>query len=163
PDPVTPAIAHGKAGTGGVLLSDSDTVAFTHAVATADLTALTTARARTSSALTLPTRDPDRDEIPAPDLALDLAVVHARRPDAEARVLAVYGGRAYEPQIDGLKNGVDIVVGTHGRLLDLEKQKYLNLGGVAAVVLDEADKMLDLGFLPDIERILKRIPDERQA
>ncbi|GAA1080026.1 superfamily II DNA/RNA helicase [Nocardiopsis composta] len=93
-------------------------------------------------------------------MAADLSTAGKR---TGARILTVYGGRAYEPQIDGLKNGVDIVVGTPGRLLDLEKQKYLNLGGVAAVVLDEADKMLDLGFLPDIERILKRIPDERQA
>ncbi|WP_017620139.1 DEAD/DEAH box helicase, partial [Nocardiopsis gilva] len=68
-----------------------------------------------------------------------------------------------EPQIDGLKAGVDVVVGTPGRLLDLEQQKHLNLASVQAVVLDEADKMLDLGFLPDIERILKKIPDERQT
>ncbi|CAM3584099.1 DEAD/DEAH box helicase [Nocardiopsis gilva] len=80
-----------------------------------------------------------------------------------SRILTVYGGRAYEPQIDGLKAGVDVVVGTPGRLLDLEQQKHLNLASVQAVVLDEADKMLDLGFLPDIERILKKIPDERQT
>ncbi|CAM3883858.1 hypothetical protein GCM10009799_47940 [Nocardiopsis rhodophaea] len=80
-----------------------------------------------------------------------------------SRILTVYGGRAYEPQIDGLKAGVDVVVGTPGRLLDLEQQKHLNLAGVQAVVLDEADKMLDLGFLPDIERILTKIPDERQT
>lgn len=80
-----------------------------------------------------------------------------------ARILTVYGGRAYEPQITGLKNGIDIVVGTPGRLLDLEKQGYLQLSGVTAVVLDEADKMLDLGFMPDIERIMSRIPDTRQT
>ncbi|MFC7742409.1 DEAD/DEAH box helicase [Nocardiopsis composta] len=102
--------------------------------------------------------------VPTRELAIQVAAdLSTAGKRTGARILTVYGGRAYEPQIDGLKNGVDIVVGTPGRLLDLEKQKYLNLGGVAAVVLDEADKMLDLGFLPDIERILKRIPDERQA
>ncbi|WP_116244042.1 DEAD/DEAH box helicase [Nocardiopsis sp. FIRDI 009] len=79
------------------------------------------------------------------------------------RVLTVYGGRSYEPQINGLKEGVDVVVGTPGRLLDLENQKHLRLDQVFAVVLDEADKMLDLGFLPDIERILTKTPAERQT
>ncbi|MBW8711818.1 MAG: DEAD/DEAH box helicase, partial [Mycobacterium sp.] len=59
--------------------------------------------------------------------------------------------------------GVEVVVGTPGRLLDLAQQKHLTLGHARMVVLDEADEMLDLGFLPDIERILKQIPDERQA
>ncbi|WP_028648628.1 DEAD/DEAH box helicase [Nocardiopsis sp. CNT312] len=79
------------------------------------------------------------------------------------RILTVYGGRSYEPQINGLKEGSDVVVGTPGRLLDLEKQKHLRLDEVSAVVLDEADKMLDLGFLPDIERILGKTPDGRQT
>src|ERR1039457_6325461 len=80
-----------------------------------------------------------------------------------ARILTVYGGRAYEPQIDALEAGVDIVVGTPGRLLDLVERRHLNLGAVQALVLDEADKMLDLGFLPDVERIVKRTPDSRQT
>jgi superfamily II DNA/RNA helicase len=80
-----------------------------------------------------------------------------------ARVLSVYGGRPYEPQIEALKKGVDIVVGTPGRLLDLAEQRHLVLGKVRALVLDEADRMLDLGFLPDIERILRMVPDERQT
>jgi superfamily II DNA/RNA helicase len=80
-----------------------------------------------------------------------------------SRVLSVYGGRAYEPQIDALRKGVDIVVGTPGRMLDLVKQKYLDLSEVQALVLDEADRMLDLGFLPDIERIIHLVPAKRQT
>ncbi|MET8868049.1 DEAD/DEAH box helicase [Nonomuraea sp. NPDC004580] len=80
-----------------------------------------------------------------------------------SRVLTVYGGRAYEPQIEALKAGVDVIVGTPGRLLDLVKQKHLDLSQVTSLVLDEADRMLDLGFLPDIERIFKLIPAQRQT
>jgi superfamily II DNA/RNA helicase len=78
-------------------------------------------------------------------------------------VVSIYGGRAYEPQIDGLKAGADVVVGTPGRLLDLAQQGHLQLGGLTVLVLDEADEMLDLGFLPDIERILRQIPQQRQS
>ncbi|MFC0865751.1 DEAD/DEAH box helicase [Sphaerimonospora cavernae] len=80
-----------------------------------------------------------------------------------SRILTVYGGRAYEPQIEALKSGVDVIVGTPGRLLDLIKQKHLDLGQVTMLVLDEADRMLDLGFLPDIERIIKIVPEKRQT
>lgn len=80
-----------------------------------------------------------------------------------SRVLTVYGGRAYEPQVEALKAGVDVIVGTPGRLLDLVKQKHLDLSQVTSFVLDEADRMLDLGFLPDIERIFKLIPEQRQT
>ncbi|WP_211212737.1 DEAD/DEAH box helicase [Nonomuraea coxensis] len=80
-----------------------------------------------------------------------------------SRVLTVYGGRAYEPQVEALKAGVDVVVGTPGRLLDLVKQKHLDLSQVTSLVLDEADRMLDLGFLPDVERIFKLVPAERQT
>jgi superfamily II DNA/RNA helicase len=79
------------------------------------------------------------------------------------RVQSIYGGRAMEPQIESLKRGVEIVVGTPGRLLDLARQGHLNLGQVDVLVLDEADEMLDLGFLPDVERILALTPDERQT
>ncbi|ASO18570.1 superfamily II DNA/RNA helicase [Actinoalloteichus hoggarensis] len=79
------------------------------------------------------------------------------------RTLAVYGGRPYEPQIQALRSGVDIVIGTPGRLLDLAEQRHLVLGKIRNLVLDEADEMLDLGFLPDIERILRMVPDERQT
>ncbi|MBB2747606.1 UNVERIFIED_ORG: superfamily II DNA/RNA helicase [Microbispora rosea subsp. rosea] len=80
-----------------------------------------------------------------------------------SRILTVYGGRAYEPQIEALKNGVDVIVGTPGRLLDLVKQKHLDLSQITMLVLDEADRMLDLGFLPDIERIIKLVPEKRQT
>ncbi|MEV6055345.1 DEAD/DEAH box helicase, partial [Streptomyces sp. NPDC052107] len=79
------------------------------------------------------------------------------------RVLAIYGGRAYEPQVEALKKGVDVVVGTPGRLLDLAGQKKLNLKHVKCLVLDEADEMLDLGFLPDVEKIIDMLPVRRQT
>jgi superfamily II DNA/RNA helicase len=79
------------------------------------------------------------------------------------RVLVIYGGRAYEPQLEALRRGVDVVVGTPGRLLDLAKQRELNLSGVKILVLDEADEMLDLGFLPDVERIVAQLPQVRQT
>jgi len=79
------------------------------------------------------------------------------------RVVTIYGGRAFEPQIAALQRGVEIVVGTPGRLLDLAKQGYLDLSYVKSVVLDEADEMLDLGFLPDIEKILAMTPASRQT
>jgi superfamily II DNA/RNA helicase len=80
-----------------------------------------------------------------------------------ARVLTIYGGRAYEPQVEVLKKGVDLVVGTPGRLLDLAQQGHLVLGNVKILVLDEADEMLDLGFLPDIEKLMKMLPAQRQT
>ncbi|MER7490148.1 DEAD/DEAH box helicase, partial [Streptomyces sp. NPDC126497] len=79
------------------------------------------------------------------------------------RVTAIYGGRAYEPQVEALKKGVDVVVGTPGRLLDLAGQKKLDLKHVKALVLDEADEMLDLGFLPDVEKIIGFLPARRQT
>jgi superfamily II DNA/RNA helicase len=83
--------------------------------------------------------------------------------DRKLSVVSIYGGRAYEPQIDALQAGADVVVGTPGRLLDLAQQGHLQLGGISVLVLDEADEMLDLGFLPDIERILRQIPGQRQS
>ncbi|MEU5048348.1 DEAD/DEAH box helicase [Streptomyces sp. NPDC021096] len=79
------------------------------------------------------------------------------------RVQAIYGGRAYEPQVEALKKGVDVIVGTPGRLLDLAGQKKLSLAHIKALVLDEADEMLDLGFLPDVERIITMLPAKRQT
>ncbi|MET9352267.1 DEAD/DEAH box helicase [Streptomyces sp. NPDC006617] len=79
------------------------------------------------------------------------------------RVLAIYGGRAYEPQVEALKQGVDVIVGTPGRLLDLAGQKKLSLKHVKCLVLDEADEMLDLGFLPDVEKIINMLPARRQT
>jgi superfamily II DNA/RNA helicase len=77
-------------------------------------------------------------------------------------IVTLYGGRAYEPQIDALQT-VDVVVGTPGRLLDLVRQGHLNLSQARSLVLDEADKMLDLGFLPDVEKILRLTPQQRQT
>ena len=102
--------------------------------------------------------------VPTRELAVqvtnDVKMAGARR---EVRVLTVYGGRAYEPQLEALKKGVDVVVGTPGRLLDLAGQRALDLSAVKVLVLDEADKMLDLGFLPDVERIVSLVPTKRQT
>ena len=81
----------------------------------------------------------------------------------DVRVTAVYGGRPYQEQIKALRSGVDLVVGTPGRLLDLAEHGQLKIGEVSALVLDEADEMLDLGFLPDVERILQMLPEQRQT
>jgi superfamily II DNA/RNA helicase len=119
--------------------------------------------------------DPDYAEIPqgkpqalivAPtrELALqvsgDLALASV---DRGLRVLTVYGGVGYDTQLEALAAGVDIVVGTPGRLIDLMNRRALDISHVHALVLDEADEMLDLGFLPDVERILKGTPETRQT
>nr|WP_232679574.1 DEAD/DEAH box helicase [Nocardioides sp. R-C-SC26] len=83
--------------------------------------------------------------------------------DLGTRVLTVYGGVGYEPQLEALEAGVDIVVGTPGRLIDLANRRALDLSHVHALVLDEADEMLDLGFLPDVEKLLRLTPDSRQT
>ena len=79
------------------------------------------------------------------------------------RVLAVYGGRSYEPQVEALEKGIEVVVGTPGRLMDLARQRKLILSGVKVLVLDEADEMLDMGFLPDVEAIVAMLPSARQT
>jgi superfamily II DNA/RNA helicase len=124
---------------------------------------------------TVATHDPDYVDMPqgkpqalvvAPtrELALqvsnDLALAGA---DRKIRVLTVYGGVPYDPQLDALKSGVDVVVGTPGRLIDLMNRRALDISHVKSLVLDEADEMLDLGFLPDVERLLKQTPDNRQT
>jgi ATP-dependent RNA helicase DeaD len=81
----------------------------------------------------------------------------------DVRVLAVYGGQPYGPQINRLNKGVDVVVGTPGRMLDLLERKCLNLSQVQTVVLDEADEMLSMGFIDDIETILSGTPNGRQT
>ncbi|WP_146842347.1 DEAD/DEAH box helicase [Cellulomonas composti] len=102
--------------------------------------------------------------VPTRELAVqvagDLATASARR---SVRVVQVYGGRAYEPQIDALTSGVEVVVGTPGRMIDLLKQRHLDLSHVGTVVLDEADEMLDLGFLPDVETLLAATPATRHT
>lgn len=79
------------------------------------------------------------------------------------RVLAVYGGQSYDRQISRLERGVDIVVGTPGRMLDLINRGVLDLSAVRYLVLDEADEMLSMGFVEDIEAILRETPPERQT
>ena len=76
---------------------------------------------------------------------------------------AVYGGVGMGPQEHAFRSGVDVVVGTPGRLLDHFRQSYAKLGGLQYLVLDEADRMLDMGFLPDIRRVLRHLPPRRQT
>lgn len=80
-----------------------------------------------------------------------------------ARVVAIYGGVAFEPQIAALERGAEIVVGTPGRLIDLSNRQVLDLSHVKNVVLDEADEMLDLGFLPDVEKLLSRVSKQNHT
>ena len=96
----------------------------------------------------------------ASQVSADLTMASTLR---HARVLTVYGGVGYDTQLNGLARGVEVVVGTPGRLLDLVDRGALDLGHVKVLVLDEADEMLDLGFLPDVERILSRTPELRQT
>jgi superfamily II DNA/RNA helicase len=96
----------------------------------------------------------------AVQVATDLATAASKR---TVRVVQVYGGRAYEPQIAALDAGVEVVVGTPGRMIDLLNQRHLDLSYARTVVLDEADEMLDQGFLPDVERILSATPDARHT
>src|SRR5690625_1071925 len=102
--------------------------------------------------------------VPTRELAIqvagDLESAAKRR---SLRILQVYGGRAYEPQIKALERGVEVSVGAPGRMIDLLNQRYLNLSAVRAVVLDEADEMLDLGFLPDVETLLATTPANRHT
>lgn len=79
------------------------------------------------------------------------------------RMAAIYGGVSERPQIEALRSGVDLVVATPGRLIDLMDQRVANLSGVEFLVLDEADRMLDMGFLPPIRRIVKALPQKRQT
>jgi superfamily II DNA/RNA helicase len=125
---------------------------------------------------TVAPHDPDYDDLAAPgkpqslvvaptrELALqvsqDLAVAGA---DRGIRVLTVYGGVPYEPQLEALESGVDVVVGTPGRLIDLMDRRSLDISHVKALVLDEADEMLDLGFLPDVEKLIRNTPSNRQT
>ncbi|MHB1065228.1 MAG: DEAD/DEAH box helicase [Georgenia sp.] len=96
----------------------------------------------------------------AKQVADDLSTAGRRR---SVRIVQVYGGRAYEPQIAALNRGTEVVVGTPGRMIDLLKQRILDLHDVRTVVLDEADEMLDLGFLPDVETLLAGTPANRHT
>lgn len=83
--------------------------------------------------------------------------------DRSTTVVPIYGGKAYEEQIQQIKDGAQVVVATPGRLIDLMNRRIISLSKVTEIVLDEADKMLDLGFLPDIERIFDRLPAVRHT
>jgi ATP-dependent RNA helicase DeaD len=101
---------------------------------------------------------------PTRELAIQVAAAIGRYGQQRGiTVLAVYGGQSYQQQLRSLRQGVEVIVGTPGRLLDLVKQGSLDLGTVQTVVLDEADEMLSMGFIEDIELILDRIPAERQT
>src|SRR5207237_4700600 len=79
------------------------------------------------------------------------------------RAIPIYGGQRFRQQLTEMKRGIDIAIGTPGRVLDHLARGTLSLAGVRYVVLDEADRMLDIGFRPDIERILRRCPSQRQT
>src|SRR5688572_3346582 len=93
-------------------------------------------------------------------VAEDLEIATSKR---ATKVVAIYGGKAYEGQVEQLKAGAQIVVGTPGRLLDLAGQRLLSFANVKVMVLDEADKMLDLGFLPDVEKLFAQTPPDRHT
>ncbi|MGH3330024.1 MAG: DEAD/DEAH box helicase [Nocardioidaceae bacterium] len=125
---------------------------------------------------TVAPHDPDYEDLAAPGKPQALVVAPTRElalqvsndlklaaADRGSRVLTVYGGVGYEPQLEALASGVDVVVGTPGRLLDLANRRALDLSHVKVLVLDEADEMLDLGFLPDVERLLSKTPETRQT
>jgi len=120
--------------------------------------------------------EPGYDELPKPGAPQGLVVCPTRELASQVskdlstaaalrsvRVLTVYGGVGYDAQLDALKEGVDVVVGTPGRLLDLADRRVLDLSRITTLVLDEADEMLDLGFLPDVERLLAKTPASRQT
>ncbi|WP_430592570.1 DEAD/DEAH box helicase [Humidisolicoccus flavus] len=102
--------------------------------------------------------------VPTRELAVqvteDMELMTSKR---STKVVSVYGGKAYEGQIEQIKAGAQIVVGTPGRLLDLAAQRLLSLANVEQMVLDEADKMLDLGFLPDVEKLFSQTPSNRHT
>ncbi len=102
--------------------------------------------------------------VPTRELALqvteDLRLASKNR---TTRVVEIYGGKAYEGQLAELAKGADVVVGTPGRLIDLHNQKLIDFTAINYLVLDEADRMLDLGFLPDVEKIFSILPKEKQT
>ena len=112
-----------------------------------------------------PARHPVRVLILVPTRELAMQVDESVRTYGRTvplRSTVVYGGIPMDPQIKALRGGIEILVATPGRLLDLVGQKVANLGQVEILVLDEADRMLDMGFLPDIQRILELLPARRQ-
>jgi superfamily II DNA/RNA helicase len=102
--------------------------------------------------------------VPTRELAVQVASdIELAAANRSTQVVAIYGGKAYDGQIAAIKAGAQVVVGTPGRLIDLSKQKMLDLSKIKFMVLDEADEMLDLGFLPDVERLFAYTPPGRQT
>jgi len=100
---------------------------------------------------------------PTRELAVQVAeAMHNLGATRELAVLPIYGGQAYDRQLRGLRMGVQVVVGTPGRVMDHMRRGTLDLSSVRMVVLDEADEMLNMGFVEDIEFILDQVPEERQ-
>jgi len=125
---------------------------------------------------TVAPHDPDYEDLAAPGKPQALVIAPTRElaiqvagdlktaaVDRGTQILTVYGGVGYEPQLEALASGVDVVVGTPGRLLDLANRRVLDLSHVKVLVLDEADEMLDLGFLPDVQKLLAKTPETRQT
>lgn len=101
---------------------------------------------------------------PTRELAAQIAAtLHAFGNAAGVKTVAIYGGVGFGPQAQAVRRGADIVVATPGRLIDHLTQQTISLSSISVLVLDEADRMLDMGFLPDIRRILARVPKERQT
>ncbi|MBA3903314.1 MAG: DEAD/DEAH box helicase [Rhodocyclaceae bacterium] len=122
--------------------------------------------ARHASTSPSPARHPVRALILTPTRELAMQVhesVQTYGKHVPLRDLVVYGGVDIKPQTEALRKGVEIVVATPGRLLDHVQQKSVNFNSVEVLVLDEADRMLDMGFIPDIKRILAMLPKERQS
>jgi ATP-dependent RNA helicase RhlE len=90
-------------------------------------------------------------------------VIRALSVDTGLRSVAIYGGVGADRQIKALRNGAEILVATPGRLLDLVQQRQAKLNQIEVLVLDEADRMFDMGFLPDVRRIIKAVPQQRQT
>jgi ATP-dependent RNA helicase DeaD len=103
--------------------------------------------------------------VPTRELAIQVAEAFQRYASRIRgfHVLPIYGGQSYTPQLMSLKRGVHVVVGTPGRVMDHVKRGTLDLGGITTLVLDEADEMLQMGFVDDIEWILGETPDTRQV
>ena len=114
----------------------------------------------------MPTARQPRVLIVAPTRELALQIdenVRALAKHLPLRIATIFGGVGERPQIDAVRRGVDIIVATPGRLLDLMQQRHVVLTGIQILVLDEADRMLDMGFLPQIRRIVNAVPRERQT
>ncbi|MES2771820.1 MAG: DEAD/DEAH box helicase [Pseudomonadota bacterium] len=113
-----------------------------------------------------PARHPVRVLILAPTRELAIQVHESVKNYSKyvaLKSLCAYGGVDIKPQIAAIRLGVEVLVATPGRLLDLVEQKCLNFNSVQALVLDEADRMLDMGFMPDVTRILNLLPEQRQS